>query len=391
MVVYGGRIAFNIGNQQFTLRNIQIYNSVTAIYQLWSWGFTYKSLSINNCTIGLDMSPTNDAGTSQLVGSVTVLDSAFTNVPTGIRTSQNTAPSPATAGTLLVENLALNNVPVAIQSTNGATILAGGTTTIGAWGHGHQYTPNGPSNLNGPYNPATRPASLVSSGKYYEKSKPQYETLPVSSFISVRSVGAVGDGVADDSAAVQNAINQGISKNGVVFFDAGTYRVTDTIYIPPGSRIVGEGFSVIMSSGAAFNNINSPRAVVQVGRSGESGSVEWSDMIVSTQGPQAGAVVIEWNLAATVGSGMWDVHTRVGGFAGSQQQLAQCPTNAAVSPSCYTAYMLLHITKSASGAYIENCWFWTADHDLDAGNSQQISLYTGRGVLVESVNGPTWL
>jgi glucan 1,3-beta-glucosidase len=46
-------------------------------------------------------------------------------------------------------------------------------------------------------------------------------------------------------------------------------------------------------------------------------------MIVSTQGAQPGAVLIEWNLAAPTDSpaGMWDVHGRIGGFAGSQLQV----------------------------------------------------------------------
>ena len=93
--------------------------------------------------------------------------------------------------------------------------------------------------------------------------------------------------------------------------DAGTYLVTKTLYVPPGARIVGESYSVIMSSGAYFNDVKNPKAVVQIGAPGEQGRVEWSDMIVSTQGGntgQMGAILIEWNLAApaTSPSGMWE-------------------------------------------------------------------------------------
>jgi glucan 1,3-beta-glucosidase len=112
-------------------------------------------------------------------------------------------------------------------------------------------------------------------------------------------------------------------------------------------------------------------------------------MILSTQGSTPGAKMIEWNLAATSGSGMWDVHTRIGGFKGSQQQVPQCPTSAAVSAACEAAYMSMHITSVASGVYLENVWLWTADHDLDTGNDIQISVYTGRGLLVEGEN--VWL
>lgn len=33
---------------------------------------------------------------------------------------------------------------------------------------------------------------------------------------------------------------------------------------------------------------------------------------------------------------------------------------------------------------------WTADHDLDIASQDQIDVYSGRGILIES-QGPTWL
>ena len=114
-----------------------------------------------------------------------------------------------------------------------------------------------------------------------------------------------------------------------------------------------------MSSGSYFNDISNPKPVVQVGTPGSTGQVEWSDMIVSTQGTQAGAILIEWNLSTSGGtpSGMWDVHARIGGFTGSNLQVAQCtktPTSGAVNEACIGGYMTMHITASASGLYMEN-------------------------------------
>lgn len=41
---------------------------------------------------------------------------------------------------------------------------------------------------------------------------------------------------------------------------------------------------------------------------------------------------------------------------------------------------------------MENVWAWTGDHDLDNHLTQgQISIYTGRGVLIEANPGPVWL
>ena len=391
----GGIVGASIGNQQFTMRNLVFNNCVTAISQLWDWGWVYQGISINNCQKGIDISA---GGTSaQNVGSVTLIDSSITNTPIGIITAHTSSSSPPTAGSLIIENVQLNNVPTAIQLTGGSTVLAGttGSTTITGWGEGHEYIPNGPNSFEGPFVPNSRPASLLSGSNYYVQSKPQYGSLPVSSFLSVRSSGAAGNGVQDDTNALQQAINDATASGMVVFFDAGTYKVTSTLFIPAGAKLVGESYSVIMSSGSYFNNMASPQPVVRVGNAGNSGQVQWSDMIVATQGTQAGAILIEWNLATSgTPSGMWDVHTRIGGFTGSDLQVAQCPTtpgSTAVNTACIGAYMSMHITPSASGLYMENVWLWTADHDIDSPSNTQITIYSGRGLYIESTAGTFWL
>jgi hypothetical protein len=109
--------------------------------------------------------------------------------------------------------------------------------------------------------------------------------------------------------------------------------------------------------------------------------------------------------AHTTVAAMWDSHFRVGGAEGTNVQLADCPTGqTVVNTTCMAASLLLHITKDSSG-YFENVWAWVADHDLDnplnadayettdgipLNVQTQISIYAGRGVLIES-QGPTWL
>ncbi|KAL2198029.1 glycoside hydrolase family 55 protein [Corynascus similis CBS 632.67] len=390
----GGATGASMGNQQFTMRNMKFNNCKTAIIQIWDWGWTYAGLSINNCQVGIDMSNSNTMN----VGSITLIDSSFTNVPVAILTSWTQNPKPATVESLVMENVVLNNVPVVVQGPGGTTLLAGGSTTVNGWGIGHSYSSSGPTRFAGPITPNRRPGVLLASGgRYFTRSKPQYEGVPVSSFLSVRSAGAKGDASTDDTAALQNAINTAVSQNKILFLDYGIYRVTNTIRIPPGARIVGETFPVIMSSGAFFNDINNPKPVVQVGStSGQQGRVELSDFIVATQGTQAGATCIEWNLASDASnpSGMWDVHVRIGGFTGTQQQVAQCPKtpgNPTVNRNCLVAYMGMHVTKQASALYMENVWIWTADHDIDEAKNVQITIYAGRGLYIESENGPFWL
>jgi glucan 1,3-beta-glucosidase len=42
LTFYGGKIGVVFGNQQFTTRNLIFYDAVTAISQLWDWGWTYQ-------------------------------------------------------------------------------------------------------------------------------------------------------------------------------------------------------------------------------------------------------------------------------------------------------------------------------------------------------------
>ncbi|KAK0617048.1 pectate lyase superfamily protein-domain-containing protein [Immersiella caudata] len=392
----GGATGASMGNQQYTMRNLVFNNCKTAIIQIWDWGWTYMGLSINNCGVGIDM--TGGGSQNIATGSVTLIDSTLTNVGVGIKTARTANSRPDTAGALVLENIDLRNVPVAIQDPSG-TLLPGttGALTIPAWASGNTYTPSGPRRVSSAITPNPRPATLLVNGRYYTRSKPQYESEPRSSFLSVRSFGARGDASADDTAALQAAIDGATASNKILFLDYGLYRVTSTIRIPPGARIVGESFPVILSSGAYFNDINNPKPVVQIGSSsGQVGYVELSDFIVSTQNAQAGAVCIEYNLASGGGvpSGMWDVHVRIGGFTGTQQQVGEClktPGNPTVRNECIVAFMAMHVTKGAYGLLMENVWLWTADHDIDEQANTQITIYSGRGLYIESERGQLWL
>lgn len=66
-------------------------------------------------------------------------------------------------------------------------------------------------------------------------------------FASVKDFGATGDGVTDDTAAINRALYQlycrqtNTQVRRSLFFPAGTYIVTDTILIPPYAKLYGEG------------------------------------------------------------------------------------------------------------------------------------------------------
>jgi glucan 1,3-beta-glucosidase len=492
LVFNGGNYGAFLGNQQFTTRNMTFNGCNTAIFINWAWLWTFKSLTIDQCDIGIDMSNLENS-TNQTVGSVLILDSVMSNTGVGVKTSYNATSQPATGGTLIMHNVDFRTTQIGVVGANGVDQLLAGSLVVDAWGQGDTYQAqpvNGsqpvkrapqavssassqpcttttttvvvtltatatanltlattaititvsplPSSINAnntlvptsrttsslnngtatstatsipstctvgapPFTAArvqqkliapSLPSSLLGTSGVFARSKPQYESVPVSSFISVKSAGAVGDGVTDDTLAIQNIFNSA-SPEQVVYFDHGAYVITQTVNVPSDIRITGEIWPLIMAKGEFFADSNSPKPVLRVGQVGDSGSVEISDLIFETMGPLPGAIMMEWNVAETTqGScAMWDVHFRIGGSAGTQLQQDTCLAKVAGStefkPECAGSFLMMHITQQAT-AYLENCWFWVADHELDLPMHNQTNIYNGRGLLVES-RGPVWL
>lgn len=416
LVFNGGNYGAFFGNQQFTTRNLTFNNVQTAIFMNWNWVWAFKSLSINNCGVGLDMSNgpiLSNGGVDQSVGSVLIQDSKFTGTPRGIVTSFGHGSIPATGGTLVIDNVDFTGSKAAVVDRIGNIVLPGGSKAA-FWTQGKSYNLGRlalPSNtayqttnffspgrsIQGRLPIVKKPQSLLNAqGAFVERSKPQYGDVPSTSFVSVKSNGARGDGITDDTAAIQE-IFDAASIDDVVYFDHGAYIISKTIRVPKDIKITGEIWPLIMASGPAFSDPSNPIPVFQVGQLGDSGCVEMSDIIFETVGPQPGAILMEWNVAEPPGeqasSGLWDVHFRIGGTAGTKLQSDSCAKTPSVTTAadenCEGAFLMLHVTAKAS-IYVENCWFWVADHELDLADHGQINIYNGRGVLIES-HGPVWM
>ncbi|KAJ5091394.1 Exo-1,3-beta-D-glucanase [Penicillium alfredii] len=564
---HGGNYGMFLGNQQFTTRNLTFHDCQTAIFMNWNWAWTFKSVNIHDCEVGLNMS---NAPENQTVGSVLMLDSKLTNTPTGVVTAWNKESIPIGGGALVLDNVDFSGSKVAVAGVDGTSILDGGSV-VNNWVQGNTYSPSktvekratepepevftvvetvmstvmacaashgaqptsvavhkapapaktasigtapvpipapgasSPSQSH-PWFPSSdqtasrsasfpilpgipdllpifggassssdvpvptlapsdsssesgasnsqevpqtststvslepssestsgavplmgtshgsgvgsssgtcgashaisssrvqttmktqgKPHSLLTKGGVFEKSKPLYADVPASSFVSVKSAGAKGDGSTDDTEAIQKVLD-GAKDGEVVYFDHGAYVITSTIKVPKNIKITGEIWPMIMVSGKKFADEKKPIPALQIGQKGDTGSVEMSDLVITTKGSAPGAILMEWNVAGeSQGSaGMWDVHFRIGGAAGTGLQSDTCPKTprAETKPKadCIAAFMLLHITEKAS-AYLENTWMWTADHELDRSDHSQINVFTGRGVLIESQN-PVWL
>ena len=276
-----------------------------------------QNITIQNCSVGITSPTGTSSKTNQLVNSLTAFD--FQVIDTPILFNISTS-----AGNFVFESINTTNVPSLITQ-NFQNILTGSSSTtnvLAGWSQGSIFTDTSTTPVvtqDAAVHP-TRPSSLVGNdGYYFGRSRPLYETATTDEIVSVRSSGARGDGLTDDTQALQTILDQYASTK-IIFFDHGIYVISSTLNIPLGARLVGEVYSMILGSGSNFHDSSNPQPVVRVGQTGQSGVVEISDMLFSARGPAAGAIIIEWNIAGSSqgSASMFDSHIIIGGFQGSK-------------------------------------------------------------------------
>jgi Pectate lyase superfamily protein/SMP-30/Gluconolactonase/LRE-like region len=83
---------------------------------------------------------------------------------------------------------------------------------------------------------------------------------PKAVYLTSQEFGAHADGAADDSAAVQSAVDkaEGANHEGIVFVPSGRYRLARTVYVWPGVRVIGYGATrpvfVLADNSPGFEN-----------------------------------------------------------------------------------------------------------------------------------------
>lgn len=359
---------------------------------VWDWGWTWQQITINGGSIGFNISGVGgDSG--QGTGSVSIIDTQFTQTTIGILTN-NLGTSP----NIVLDNTVFNSVPSPIVTAVGGTSLLSGTTDL--WATGPRYNGSVGSSQTGAVTGApARAPGLVDSetGYLFVRDRPQYENLVTDSFlIATSDGGCANDGTGDQTSCINTFLQTALDASQVAYFPAGIYTIGGTVQIPTGSKVQGTSWSQIQGAGYFFGDMTNPQVMVQVGNKGDVGNMEIVEMLFSVKGNTAGAILMEWNVAAdSQGSaGMWDTHFRVGGGDGTDLDMDTCPKFSDNS-QCIAASLLLHITPQSNG-YFENVWVWVADHDNDFSlydqfdsTISQISIFSARGMLIES-QGPSW-
>ncbi|WP_395335986.1 glycosyl hydrolase family 28-related protein [Novosphingobium sp. BL-8H] len=118
---------------------------------------------------------------------------------------------------------------------------------------------------------------------------------PVSEWVNACSLGAKGDNVSDDTAALQNAIDT----HRVVYLPSGFYKVSDTLRLRPDSVLVGLHPSltqIVLPDGtSAYAGVGAPKALVE---SASGGEAMVAGIGLNTNGNNPRATALLWKAGA---------------------------------------------------------------------------------------------
>ena len=187
-------------------------------------------------------------------------------------------------------------------------------------------------------------------------------TSRLQDYVSVKDFGAVGNGVANDTAAIQAAINAVSLTGGSVYFPRGDYRLVGTsgadgivhgIHVPfTGGGIEGQGKSITLYGDGGESRLIGATANMYVVRFTGNNST-FRDLAIIGNDTSSGLVLTSSNTTADMGDEQisYNAFTRllIGG-CGENGILLQCPLGSSPGGVYYNNFSDIYIYYGASGA-----------------------------------------
>lgn len=242
---------------QFTLLDASFDGQREAAIREHEAGLTLVNTTIRNTPVGIDI----DRGYGDWLWG---RDVRFENVSQAALVISNEDNVYTQVG---FENASARKVPTWVRFRDSGKILAGGNGgrdyRVDAFNYGLTLQDMGtPGRFATNYKTSALSATAAP--------KPALRPLPpTAQWANVRSFGARGDGKADDTAAVQKAIDS----SRVVYLPLGFYLVNDTIRLKPDTVLVGlhPGLTqlVLPNGSPAYQGVDGPKALLESARGGE--------------------------------------------------------------------------------------------------------------------------
>lgn len=277
-----------VRNQQATLKNMKFVDTTTGI--TIAGGFAMNILNPTFDTVGNCVTQTN--GQPWL----SIVDANVVNSGILLQTVQ-------------YPNFMLEN---AVRDNNNAMAVAGGKAVVGGiqkvghYVYGNTYGKNPPYQTGNTPSAGRRPSSLLVNGKFPIVTPNQHTDKTAADVINLKDtsqnggIKVLGDGNNIDGPGLQAGLNKAASAGKIAYLPFGVYRVDDTLTIPPGTILFGNGWSTIQGIGQNFKTESNPRPVVQVGAPGSSGTAEIHDIRVNAGEQLPGGILVQVNMAGSL-------------------------------------------------------------------------------------------
>jgi len=199
-------------------------------------------------------------------------------------------------------------------------------------------------------------------------------------YLTKENFPAHGDGVADDSAAIQSAIDRAAEHGeGILFVPEGRYRITQTIYVWPSVRVIGYGAArpvfVLADSTPGYQNSLGYMFVFAGARPGQHRKIDSSTGRVPD--PLEGTVPLNPTIsdanAGTFYSAMSNVDFEIG-----QGNPAAVGIRFHVAQHCYLAHIDFHIGSGLAAL-------------KDIGNeAEDLHFFGGQYGIITEKPSPGW-